>query len=77
LIEASEIFEDIKKDSQTIGQVITETNYIIEELKEYRNIYAEANERCKYCSGMLHIVYHPVKQKSYLECSDCGKEDKR
>ena len=74
MIEASEIFEQIKQDSQTIGQVIIETNYIVNELKDYRNLYAKANERCKYCGGMLHIVYHPVKQRSYLECDDCEKE---
>jgi formamidopyrimidine-DNA glycosylase len=74
LIEGSEIFTKIKQDSQTMGQVITETNYIINELKDYRDIYAEANDRCKYCGGTLHIVYHSAKQRSYLECDDCKKE---
>jgi formamidopyrimidine-DNA glycosylase len=76
LIEGSEIFEKIKQDSQTIGQVITETNYIINELKDYRNIFARANERCIECGGILHIVYHPVQQRSYLECDSCGNGDK-
>jgi len=74
LIEANEIFEQIKQDSQTIGQVITETKYIVNELKDYVDIYARANDRCHYCGGMLHIVHHPVKQRSYLECDDCEKE---
>lgn len=77
MIEGSEIFEKIKQDSQTMGQVITETNYIINELKDYRNIYCETNERCKECGCMLHIVYPPVQQRSYLECDNCGNEDKR
>lgn len=77
MIEGNEIFEKIKEDSQTIGQVITETNYIINELKDFKDIYAEANDRCKECGCMLHIVYHPVQQRSYLECSSCGKEDNR
>jgi formamidopyrimidine-DNA glycosylase len=73
LIEGSEIFTKIKQDSQTMGQVITETNYIINELKDYRDIYAKANNRCIECGCMLHTIYNPMQQRSYLECSNCGK----
>ena len=75
MIEANEIFKQIKQDSQTIGQVITETNYIMNELKDYRDIYAKANERCKYCGGTLVFTSDLINDRHYLECYDCGKED--
>lgn len=77
MIEGSEIFEKIKQDSQTIGQVITETNYIINELKDYRNLYCESLDRCKSCGGILKIINDQINMRYYLECDNCGKEDKR
>jgi hypothetical protein len=76
LIEAKEIFEQIEQDSQTIGQVITETNYIINELKDYRDLYAKSLERCRYCGGTLHIVYHKNNQECSLQCENCKTKDK-
>lgn len=76
MIEANEIFQRIKEDSQTQGQVITETNYIMDELKEYRNLYAESLQKCRYCSGNLKFVNNKVKEKQYLECEDCHRINK-
>lgn len=73
MIEADEIFQQIKRDSQTQGQVITETNYIIDELKEYRNSYAESLQKCRYCSGDLNFINDKVKDKQYLECKECHR----
>jgi len=77
LIEGSEIFQMIEKDSQTDRQVIEETNYIMKELKDYRNLYAEANERCRECGGVLIFSSDLVNDRHYLSCYDCGKKDKR
>lgn len=76
MIEADEIFQQVKEDSQTQGQVITETNYIIDELKEYRNSYAESLEKCRYCSGNLKLINDKTKDKQYLECEDCHRINK-
>ena len=76
MIEADEIFQQIKEDSRTQGQVITETSYIIDELKEYRNSYAEAIEKCRYCAGDLKFVNDKTNDKQYLECEDCHKINK-
>jgi len=78
LIEGSEIFEQIKQDSQTSRQVITETNYIIGELKDYRNIYAGSIDKCPLCGGNIvkddRIHYgQPWKDSFYkYRCEDCG-----
>jgi translation initiation factor 2 beta subunit (eIF-2beta)/eIF-5 len=72
LIEADEIFEQIKQDSQTIGQVITETNYILDELKDLKNTYADENSRCSECGSIIHIT-KDRNSKQYLECDNCGK----
>ena len=76
MIEADEIFQQVKEDSQTQGQVITETNYIIDELKEYRNSYAESLEKCRYCSGNLKFINDKTKEIQYLECEDCHRINK-
>lgn len=76
MIEADEIFQQIKEDSQTQRQVITETNYIIDELKEYRNSYALNLEKCRYCSGNLKFINDKIKDKQYLECEDCHRINK-
>lgn len=73
MIEADEIFEQIKQDSQTIGQVITETNYIIDELKDLKNTYADENSRCSDCGGIIHIIKDNKNSKEYLQCDNCGK----
>ena len=76
MIEADEIFQQIKEDSQTQGQVITETNYIIDELKEYCSQYAETIEKCRYCVGDLKFVNDRKNDKQYLECKECHRINK-
>ena len=49
LIEADYIFQQIKQDSKTNGQVIIETNYIMDELKDCRDSYAESISKCPKC----------------------------
>lgn len=72
MIEANEIFEQIKQDSQTIGQVITETKYIVNELKDYVDIYARANERCTECGNNMQFIEDKKKELKYLQCQSCG-----
>jgi predicted Zn-ribbon and HTH transcriptional regulator len=76
LIEGSEIFQMIEKDSQTDRQVIEETNYIMKELKEYRNSYAEAINKCRYCGGDLKLIDNKDKEKPYMECEECKRANK-
>jgi hypothetical protein len=61
LIEADYIFEQIKQDSKTDGQVITETNYIMDELKNYRDSYAQNISKCPKCGCDI------IKLNSYDE----------
>ena len=72
-MSADEILQQIKEDSRTQGQVITETSYIIDELKEYRNSYAESLQKCRYCAGNLKFVNDKTNDKQYLECEDCHR----
>ena len=78
MIEGSEIFQMIEKDSQTDRQVITETNYIISELKDYINIYAENIQKCPNCGGNIikddRVHYgQPWKDSFYKYCcEECG-----
>ena len=76
MIEADEIFQQIKEDSQTQGQVITETNYIIDELKEYCSQYAETIEKCRDCAGDLKFVNDRKNDTQYLECKECHRINK-
>lgn len=76
MIEGSEIFKKIKQDSQTIGQVITETNYIIDELKDFKSIYARANERCIECGNNMQLIEDKKKELKYLQCQSCGYIEK-
>lgn len=76
LIEADYIFQQIKQDSKTDGQVITETNYIIDELKDYTKLYAEALKRCRYCGGNLQLIDNKEKELLYLECEECKRINK-
>ena len=71
MVEGSEIFEQIKHDSQTKKQVITETNYILEELKDYRNLYSEINSKCKHCGGDMKLTKDRIYDKEYLQCEEC------
>lgn len=73
MIEGSEIFQMIEKDSQTDRQVIEETNYIISELKDYRNIYAENIKKCKHCGGNMKVIKDKIYDKEYLQCEECLK----
>lgn len=61
----------IKEESQTSRQVITETNYIIEELKDYRNLYCEINSKCKHCGGNMNVIKDKIYDKEYLQCEEC------
>lgn len=65
LIEASEIFQQIQNESRTSTQVITETNYIIDELKDYRDIYCESLQKCPKCAGDI------IKAKDKYKCESC------
>lgn len=76
MIEGSEIFQKIKQDSKVGRQVIEETNYIIGELKDYRNIYAESLQKCRYCGGNLQLINNKEKELLYLECEECKRINK-
>lgn len=61
MIEADYIFQQIKQDCKTQGQVITETNYIMGELKDYRDSFAENIMKCPKCGCDI------IKLNSYNE----------
>lgn len=65
MIEPSEIFQQIQDESQTTRQVITETNYIIDELKDYRDMYSRDLQKCPRCTGDI------IKTKDKYKCECC------
>lgn len=76
MLEPSDIIQNIRDNSTNEKNFISELQYIIKDLNEYKNNYCENNQLCKKCGQELKSKEYCMQVSEYQgqEVFDKGTE---